>query len=135
MGAMRAQFPRYLIFGLLIVGATLVFFFNPESVRYPPCFFKMITGLQCPGCGSARASYHLLHGHFLTAIDNNLLFVAAIVPVAIDGASRLYSRESFFVKFRLFNYMRSWHVMLIVMIFWILRNLPVYPFIVLSSDH
>ena len=135
MGAMRTQFPRYLIFGLLVLGATLVFFFNPESVRYPPCFFKMITGLQCPGCGSARASYHLLHGHFLTAIDYNLLFVAAILPVVIDGVSRLFSRESSFVKFRLFNYIRSWHVMLVVMIFWIVRNLPVYPFIVLSSDH
>ena len=132
---MRTQFPRFLVFGLLVLGATLLVFFNPESVRYPPCFFKMITGLQCPGCGSARASYHLLHGHFLTAIDYNLLFVAAILPVAIDGVSRLFSRESSFVKFRLFNYIRSWHVMLVVMIFWIVRNLPVYPFIVLSSDY
>jgi hypothetical protein len=132
---MLTQYPRFLVFGLLVLGAILVFFFNPESVRYPPCFFKMLTGLQCPGCGSARASYHLLHGHVLTAIDYNLLFVAAIPPVAIDGVSRLFSRESFIMKFRVFNYIRSWQVMLVVMIFWIIRNLPVYPFIVLSSDH
>ncbi|HKH61667.1 MAG TPA: DUF2752 domain-containing protein [Flavitalea sp.] len=132
---MRSQFPRFLIFGFLVVGVILVFFFNPESVRYPPCFFKMVTGLQCPGCGSARASYHLLHGHFLTAIDYNLLFIAAIPPVAIDGVSGLFIRESSTIKFRVFNYIRSWQVMLVVMIFWIIRNLPVYPFILLSSDH
>ena len=133
---MRTQLLRFLIVGLIAIGTILVFFFDPGSTRYPPCFFKLITGLQCPGCGSARASYHLLHGHLLTAIDYNLLFTATLPLVAIDGASRLFSnRENSIQKFRVFDYIRGWQVLLIVMIFWIFRNLPFYPFSLLSSDY
>lgn len=133
---MHSKLSNLLLPGLIVLGATLLFFFNPEAVRYPPCFFKMITGLQCPGCGSARASYHLLHGHLLTAIDYNLLFTAALPLVAIEGISRLFLlRKNPILKFGLFNYIKAWQVMLVVIIFWLVRNLPAYPFTWLSSDH
>ena len=133
---MRIRLSNFLIVGLLAIGTILIFFFDPASTRYPPCFFKMITGLQCPGCGSARASYNLLHGNLLTAIDHNLLFTATLPLVVIDGAARLFfNRENSIQKFRVFNYITAWQVLLIVTIFWIVRNLPFYPFSLLSSDH
>ena len=132
---MPGQFFRLLIVVLGVVLATLLYCFNPESVRYPPCFFRILTRLECPGCGSARSAYHLLHGNFGTAIDYNILFIAAVPFVAIEGLSRLFSRsENQVLKFRVFNYIRAWQVMLIVIIFWVIRNLPVYPFTLLSSD-
>jgi len=37
----------------------------------PKCPFKLITGLNCPGCGIQRAIYALLHGHIVEAIQYN----------------------------------------------------------------
>ena len=132
---MSIQLSRFLAVGLSIFAAILLFLFNPESTRFPPCLFKLATGLQCPGCGSARASYHLLHGNLLTAIDYNLLFTATLPLVVIEGVSRLFlNRKNAIQKLRVINYFSAWHIMVIVMTFWIVRNLPIYPFTLLSSD-
>ena len=40
------------------------------------------TGLYCAGCGATRALYALLHGRVLTALHDNVLFVA-LLPVAL----------------------------------------------------
>lgn len=48
-----------------------------------PCVFYETTGLYCPGCGSGRAIYALLHGRVREAFfDNMLLFVLGI-PAAL----------------------------------------------------
>ena len=47
----------------------LLCFFNPEeSSFFPPCLFHSATGLKCPGCGSQRAIYLLLHGRFADSL-------------------------------------------------------------------
>ena len=132
---MSALFFRCLIFVSGIAAATALFCFNPETIRYPPCFFKLLTGLECPGCGSARSAYHLLHGNFLTAIDYNILFIAFLPFVAIEGLWRLFpgSQNPVF-KIRIFSYVKSWQVMVAVIIFWIIRNVPLYPLNLLGSD-
>ena len=51
--------------GLTAVSIFL-FFFNPSSPAnqfFPKCPFRLVTGWQCPGCGSTRALYQLLHLH------------------------------------------------------------------------
>ena len=48
-----------------------------------PCVFYETTGFYCPGCGSGRAIYALLHGRVREAFfDNMLLFVLGI-PAAL----------------------------------------------------
>jgi len=133
---MRIYATRIIFLFLLITGLTFVFFFNPETTFYPPCLFKKFTSLQCPGCGSARACYHLLHGDFLTAIDCNLLLTGFLPLLVMEGFSRFFfinrNRAS---KLRVIeNHIRPLHVLIAVLIFWILRNLPFYPFNFLSSD-
>jgi hypothetical protein len=43
-----------------------------------PCVWRMLSGLNCPGCGLSRASALLLRGHLAEAIAMNVL----ILPVA-----------------------------------------------------
>jgi hypothetical protein len=59
----------------------VLFFVNPAVHRYyPACWFNVLTGKLCPGCGGMRATHQLLHGHFSDAfILNPLVFIA--VPV------------------------------------------------------
>ena len=133
---MRTRRAHLMILVLLVVGAVFVFKVNPEVVTYPPCFFKKLTGLQCPGCGSARACYHLLHGHIITAIDYNLLLTFFMPLLSVDVFSRIFLTKSDvrgkpgFIQRQL----KPFHVLVIVIFFWVTRNLPVAPFNLLSSD-
>ncbi|MCM1310774.1 MAG: DUF2752 domain-containing protein [Bacteroides sp.] len=61
----------------------VVFLFNPMEggFPYPRCAFKMLTGWDCPGCGSTRALHALLHGRIAEAwADNPAVFV--VLPLA-----------------------------------------------------
>lgn len=62
-----------------VVAVAVVYtLFNPMQHHWPlRCPFKLITGLQCPGCGGQRAAYALLHGHFREAVSCNLFLVYA----------------------------------------------------------
>src|SRR3954469_13238606 len=61
------------------VSAVVLFYFNPaDGGFYPRCFFKMMTGLDCPGCGGLRATHQLLHGHLREAFALYPLLVAAL---------------------------------------------------------
>lgn len=63
--------------------AVILFFNNPEeTIWLPKCPFYMLTGLECPSCGSQRAVYHLLHLEFAEAFRYNPFMVISI-PYAI----------------------------------------------------
>lgn len=60
-------------------GAASVFFVqhNPYETQIGmPCPILTLTGWQCPGCGSTRALYSLLHGDPVTAFSMNPLLIA-----------------------------------------------------------
>src|SRR5215510_16110545 len=61
--------------------SVFLFFFNPSSPAnqwFPKCPFRMITGFQCPGCGSTRAFYQLLHLHPIAAFKFNPLLMLTL---------------------------------------------------------
>lgn len=65
--------------GLLL----LLFLYNPQEVPfYPRCPIYMLSGYQCPGCGSLRAIHALLHGQIVQAWHYNSLLFFAIPAVA-----------------------------------------------------
>ena len=54
-------------------------FVDPTSALWPfHCPFKLITGLQCPGCGFQRALHALLQGDVMAAARYNFFLLYAI---------------------------------------------------------
>jgi uncharacterized protein DUF2752 len=110
-----------------------LFFFNPASPAnqwFPKCPFRLVTGFQCPGCGSTRALYQLLHLHPLEAFKLNPLMVLTL-PFIVYGFLG-FTRSALFGKpqRRLFIppvYLWMWVGLLIF--FWVFRNTPWYPFV------
>jgi Protein of unknown function (DUF2752) len=119
------------IWSLLIVGALYLFLFEPGKTGFfPPCMFRLLTGLTCPGCGSTRALHQILHGHLLAAFELNPLFLTAIpfllyallrysIIVMRGGIPRKNSLPAPYV----------YALFVIVLSFWIFRNTPFYPFV------
>jgi hypothetical protein len=57
------------------LGVTVLYNFPPTQYSfYPRCPFFAATHLLCPGCGSTRALYWLLHGNMRAAWHYNALF-------------------------------------------------------------
>lgn len=64
---------------LAVVVLAVLFQFDPRQHRfYPKCQLHSLTGLNCAGCGTLRATHHLLHGEFLLAFRANALLILAL---------------------------------------------------------
>jgi len=50
---------------------------NPDFV-FPPCPFKALTGLYCPGCGGLRMTHDLLHGDLAAAVVDNVFLLVGL---------------------------------------------------------
>jgi Protein of unknown function (DUF2752) len=116
---------------LLALGAIYVFFYEPGKTGFfPPCPFRLLTGLQCPGCGVTRALHQIVHGNFVAAFMLNPLFLISIPFILI--AFLRYSiivlnggvpRKNALPQ----NYIYA--IFFVVLSFWIFRNTPFYPFV------
>jgi hypothetical protein len=70
---------------VIVAGVYLYGHYNPEEFRfYPKCPVYLLTGYQCPGCGSQRAFHHLFQGDFATAFQYNPL-VMLLIPYILTG--------------------------------------------------
>lgn len=79
-GQPQWRLPLRVAFLLAVVGALITLYLvNPtEQPFMPHCPFKLLTGLDCPGCGFQRAMHALLHGHVREAIGYNLFLPLAL---------------------------------------------------------
>lgn len=110
----------------LIVGLAVFYFFNPvEHTFYPTCQFYKLTHLHCPGCGSLRALHQLTHGHVTTAFHSNPLLIVSIPMLAWLGISKLRDRSA---SVLMIQSVVAWTILVIVIVFGILRNLPFAAF-------
>lgn len=128
---------RILKIGLLIViaGLAVLFFvLDPANHNiFPRCIFNSVTGYYCPGCGSQRAIHSLLHMDIAGVVSYNFLFIPAFLLIIYHYLHPVLNR---FFGWKLPNifYFKStpWIIFGFVIAFWILRNLPFYPFSVLA---
>jgi hypothetical protein len=131
---MKLKYLVIFISGILLV--LLYFYVNPSEVNFlPKCPLYVTTGIYCPGCGSQRATHELLHFHLLGVLKQNALYVLGLLILAYHIIISLLN--SFFHK-KVYNYI--YHpktplvLLIIILIFWILRNLPFYPFNLLAPQ-
>lgn len=128
---------KILNIGLLILFtglAVLFFILNPsEHEIFPKCVFHSITGYYCPGCGSQRAIHSLLHLNFYSVVSNNFLFLPAVLIVIYHYLRPVFNKR-FNCKLPNIFYLKStpWIILIVIVIFWILRNVPFYPFSILA---
>lgn len=125
----------------LFIAIVFIYFYRFSPLKndgfFPFCMFKSATGLDCVGCGGQRAVHELLHFNFRSALDHNALFVLSI-PLFIyfiyNSLRRYVTGKS---EPNSFWYSRRFGIIyiLIVLIFFILRNIPIYPFYYLNSFH
>ena len=73
--------PRRLELAALIAGL-VTFAVMPQLPHVPLCFYHAVTGHDCPGCGTTRAVFAILHGRFADAASLNLLGYLVLLLVA-----------------------------------------------------
>jgi len=121
-----------LVLTTVLGGAAVLFLFAADpasSGLYPPCFFHVLTGLYCPGCGSARALHQLLHGHVASAFGLNpaaTLLVPVVGCAYLASAARVLSRRP--RRAVLVSQGWIWLALVSVVVYWVARNISVYPF-------
>ena len=126
---------RFVFLGLALLPClALVYARNPEEQGfYPPCLFYTLTGLHCPGCGTLRGLHQLLHGNLIAAFGYNPYSMLALPVIGYAFVSALLLTTwgnrlpTVFI-----HPVLIWGLLVAVLAFWVLRNLPVYPFTVLA---
>lgn len=119
---------------LSVTGLILLRVFDPAtSAIFPPCPVRYLTGLYCPGCGSLRALHALLHGDLRRAWAMNAMTVMLLPFVAYGLGRELHAQ--FFGRRPARKMLPARFIQglaVLIVLFGIARNLPVYPFHLLA---
>jgi len=113
---------------LLVLGAAacvILLAVPPGSAHakwLPRCMFHQLTGLYCPGCGATRTLSAMLHGDIKASLHNNLLLFPLLSLIMI-----LIVKPEISLKRPV-----AITIIAIVLLFTILRNIPVAPFTYLA---
>ncbi len=118
---------KYILLLLIAAGSLLFIYYgiNPEqSVWMPKCSFKMLTGLDCPACGSQRAMHAFLNGEFTKAMMFNPFLILSI-PYFIAVIYTTFGRSRFAIA--LCRYVQHkytiWGYAILFMVWWVARNI------------
>ncbi len=130
----RRWWPLIVVVAAILFAGVAVYLKNPEGeALFPKCVFHSATGLHCPGCGTARALHHLLHGRFLLALNYNVLAVTLLPVLLLCVLADLTTRTCGVrnpippLSLRI-----ALAVVAVLLIFGILRNLPFWPWLLLA---
>lgn len=124
---------------ILLPVAILYFYYAyytvSESGWINQCTIHRFTGLECPGCGGQRSLHLLLHGDVAGALHYNAFFVIAL-PFLIYFyymAVRVYLlKQKEYLNSFIFKPWFGFSLLAFIILFFILRNIPVIPFTYLA---
>jgi hypothetical protein len=76
---------KYTILTAIIVFLGVAYYYiDPKRYQLiPKCPVKLLTNLDCPGCGFQRALHATFHGNFEEAVGYNLFLLVAIPIICI----------------------------------------------------
>lgn len=98
----------------------LYHYFDPtESVIAPKCPFLLLTGWQCPGCGSQRAIHSFLNGHIIEGIRYNYLLLPSLVYVIMMTLAASGSR----LRHAMTSSTACYVILVVFLAWWLVRNL------------
>lgn len=124
--------PWQRLVALFLVGALLLllyFWFDPTHSHWAPkCPFRLLTGWDCPACGSQRALHALAHGEFARALYFNLFLLISLPYFLLVAVTSFLAGERVEALRRIVQHPRV--VLFFVgltLVWWVLRNLPVWP--------
>ena len=123
--------------GLIALGALVAYLLvehGPHASFWPKCHFKRLTGLHCIGCGMTRGSHALLQGDLLLAFRYNpvLMTLAGLGLLALlwELLARCSGKDLPFRPRPRWGLL--WAVLSVLLAFWVLRNIPAWPFTLLA---
>jgi len=119
----------------LLLGAWVLYAHPPTYASlYPKCYLHSLTGLYCPGCGGTRCVSALLHLQPAEALRKNALVFVSLPFIAIwitrtwwHWVAQKSKRSS-----RPVNAKFMISLVVVVLLFGVLRNLPWEPFSLLA---
>ncbi len=110
----------------IALGVFYKFFFYEYIEWFPKCPFRSITGFQCPGCGSQRAVSSLMNLDIIKAFKENRLLVISIPYLLFYYVLELNNEKTpgtLELKKRFFGVIAIRYILIIIILFWILRNI------------
>jgi hypothetical protein len=128
---MKPAFKKILLVLAVLFVVLLYFFFDARKGMFPHCPFHSVTGFYCPGCGSQRALSALLHGDFLSALQYNILLIL-FLPLLLYAGYVSFKGQAQERMHLWYNPLFGKIVLIVVVSFWVLRNIPSHPFTILA---
>lgn len=113
------------------VACTAIWLGDPTTPggHLPVCPTKSLFHVDCPGCGSLRMIYSLMHGDFGAAVRYNAVGVLAVVLL-------IWSFVAYCLRLWAGRRIKTWQhfrysavaVLVVVGVWFLIRNLPFAPF-------
>ncbi len=108
---------------IAVAACLLLFFFPPWQYDFwPKCLLYQFTGIHCPGCGCTRALAALVHGDLRKSLACNVLLIPYAIVILVTILCPKVTLNRFF----------AWGLATVIILFFILRNLPWHPFCLLA---
>ena len=113
---------------IVAAAAVAVLFFRvdpADSTWMPKCVFKLLTGYDCPGCGSGRALHSLLHGRVGEALRFNPILVLALPYAAMLIWLQYFGGGQHFPRLHhaMTNRTAICIALGIILLYWVVRNI------------
>jgi hypothetical protein len=102
---LQNYYARYLLIIGSIIGGYLVLVLQdgvPETHHIEMCWFKLLTGHPCPGCGMGHATLALFHGNIPGSFSYNILclpFTLVMIVALLWAIADIIRHSESFVKF------------------------------------
>ena len=114
---------------LILISFLIIYFILSELLDVGiPCLFYEITGYYCPGCGITRVLFSLLKLDFYQAFRYNPLIFILIIITGIYWLVKFILKKFINISIAIPNYV-YYILLIIVIIFGILRNIPMFDFL------